>query len=476
MESLTEGIRWLTEHEAALSAVAALVVILGVLLSPIGIGFRRFFVGNPNSASKNEPDTVDSSGTSGMLSTAELSVTPSFHKPSIAVLPFVNMSQDADKEFFADGMTEDIITGLSCDSRLSVVARNSTYTYKGQSADIRMVGSDLGVRYVLEGSIRPVGERFRITLLLSETDTGSNLWAEKIDRPISEIFDVQDEVVEIIVTTLCSNLGIAESIRAQRQRPEDLNAWALCAQAEVLFFTQPDGKTYQKAEALARRATEVEPGYAVSWALLGWMTSSRIVWGLSTNPADDASAAISLVDEALRLAPNDPTVLGYCGIAASWIGEANKGIGYLERSLALNPNNGNAQIALGFALWTDSKPQEGLDQLLRYISRSPKDPSTAMAIFFVSFCHLSLRNYQESEIAARESVKHFSGFAWGYLSIAMSLSAMERDIEAQREMETVYQLEPTWTLKHVEDVWRLQLRDPTSANYMIKLLHAVWTD
>ena len=159
MESLNEVIQWLTEHEAALSAVAALVLILGVLLSPIGIGIRRLFVGNRNSSSKIEPDPVASSGIGGTSPTPESSVISYFDKPSIAVLPFVNMSHDAEKEFFADGMTEDIITGLSCDSRLTVVARNSTFAYKGQSVDIRTVGSDLGVRYVLEGSIRPVGER-----------------------------------------------------------------------------------------------------------------------------------------------------------------------------------------------------------------------------------------------------------------------------------------------------------------------------
>ena len=289
MESVNQAISWLTEHEAALSATAALVVIIGVVLSPIGMGFRRLI------SNKRGPATEVVNATDAPLATTQHNIEDlSLQKPSIAVMPFVNMSQDKAKEFFADGMTEDIITGLSCDSRMTVAARNSTFIYKGQTVDIREVGKELGVRYILEGSIRPVGDRIRITLQLIEAENGSNIWAEKIDRPVSEIFDVQDEVVEILVTKLCSTLGVAESNRAQRQRPEDLDAWALCVQAEVSFFTQPDGKTYLKAEALARRATEIEPGYAVSWALLGWMTSSRIIWGLSTDPAEDASTAISL--------------------------------------------------------------------------------------------------------------------------------------------------------------------------------------
>ncbi|MFT4614545.1 MAG: adenylate cyclase [Bacteroidia bacterium] len=187
------------------------------------------------------------------------SASSSFRNPSIAVLPFVSMSHDVEKEFFADGMTEDIITGLSCDSRLTVVARNSTFTYKGQSVDIRTVGSDLGVRYVLEGSIRPVGDRMRITLQLIETDTGSSVWADKMDRPIAELFHVQGEVVEIIVTTLCANLGIAESTREQRQRPEDLNAWALCAQAEVLLSLSRTEKPIRKLRHLLDERQKLSP-------------------------------------------------------------------------------------------------------------------------------------------------------------------------------------------------------------------------
>ncbi len=163
-------------------------------------------------------------------------VEPSKDKPSIAVLPFVNMSDDKSQEYFADGMTEDIITGLSCDSRLFVIARNSTFAYKGQSPDIRTVGKELGVRYVLEGSIRPIGDRLRITVQLIDTASGAHVWADRIDRPVAEIFAIMDEVVDGLVTALCSNLGVAESHRAARQRPEDLQAWALCAQAEVLCY------------------------------------------------------------------------------------------------------------------------------------------------------------------------------------------------------------------------------------------------
>lgn len=208
---------WLNDNETALSALAALVVIVGVVLSPLGGSLR----GLVSSKSKSSHPDNGKDKSEQKISEAKSTETPSIqssadtNKPSIAVLPFVNMSDDKDKEFFADGMTEDIITGLSCDSRLFVVARNSTFAYKGQSPDIRQVGKELGVRYVLEGSIRPVGERLRITVQLIETDSGMHIWADKIGRPVAELFDFMDQVVDDLVTALCANLGVAESHRAQ---------------------------------------------------------------------------------------------------------------------------------------------------------------------------------------------------------------------------------------------------------------------
>jgi len=320
-------------------------------------------------------------------------IEPSKDKPSIAVLPFVNMSDDKSQEYFADGMTEDIITGLSCDSRLFVIARNSTFAYKGQSPDIRTVGKELGVRYVLEGSIRPIGDRLRITVQLIETASGAHIWADKIDRPTADIFEVMDEVVDSLVIALCANLGVAEAKRAQRQRPEDLQAWALCVQAEVIFASQPSVESRQEAARLAQRAADIEPGYAVSWALLGYVASIQIAWGLSTDLTKDSEASLALIDKALGLAPNDPTVLGHCGYAAIWAGQAAQAINYLERSLAINPNNSFARFAYGAALLCNARPGDGVTQLQLFIRRAPKDPYTGTAYFFSHSVIFSLASF-----------------------------------------------------------------------------------
>ncbi|MGK2914150.1 MAG: tetratricopeptide repeat protein [Porticoccaceae bacterium] len=449
-----------------------IVVGLGVLVSTVAVIFQMSRMQRPQSAIA--PAFVASA-------TAPLSVPAEDSdaikdKPSIAVLPFVNMSDDKSQEYFADGMTEDIITGLSCDSRLFVIARNSTFAYKGQSPDIRAVGKELGVRYVLEGSIRPMGDRLRITVQLIDTTSGAHVWADKIDRPVAELFKVMDEVVDDLVTALCANLGVAESHRAQRARPEDLQAWALCVQAEVLYSTQRDFKALLEGEKLARRAAEIEPGYAISWALLGFMVSRRIPLGVSRDLAKDSQEALSLSARALGLAPNDPIVLGYCGSAAAFVGHATQGIDYLERSLAINPNSGFCRIYYGQALSAGGRPEDGIAELERFIRRSPKDPYVGVAYFFLAIGYLTNNNPQRAEQAARNAVKHQPGFAWGYVALALSQEALGRGGEARQQLPKVRELAPTVTGQYLEDMWRHLLRHSGQAETLVALTRKVWSD
>lgn len=396
--------------------------------------------------------------------------------PSIAVLPFVNMSGEIDQEYFADGITEDIINGLSCDSRIFVIARNSTFAYKGQSPDIRSVGKDLGVRYVLEGSIRPINDRLRITVQLIETCTGTHVWADKVDRPTAEIFDITDDVVDGLITALCSNLGVAEAKRAARQRPEDLHAWALCVQAEAVYLLQPGGESLVAAEKLLLLATEIEPGYGASWALLAYLTSVQNAWGVSTDPAEDADKALSLASRALSLAPHDPMVLGYSGIAYTWVGQTALAVDYLERSLDINPNSGLCRLFYGAALWADGRPETGIDQLNLFLRLSPKDPNAGFAHHYLSYCYLALDNFQEAEQSARNAVKLIPGFAGGYFQLAMSLAALGHAAEAQQQIAKARDIVPSRTREALEESWRLAIRKPEQAEKMVTLLRMAWTE
>jgi len=278
------------------------------------------------------------------------------------------------------------------------------------------------------------------------------------------------------VTALCVNLGVAEGHRAQRARPEDLKAWALCVQAEVLYITQPDPKSQLEAEKLARRATEIEPGYAVSWALLGFMISRRIALALSSDLAKDAQEALSLVNRALSLAPNDPVVLSYCGCACIWAGQAAQAINYLERSLAINPNSSFCRIYYVQALMADARPEDGITQLALFLRRSPKDPYVGLAYFFLSFCYLSNNDPHQAEQAARNAVKHLSGFGWVYLALALSLEALGRGAEARQQLPKVCELTPTLTGQYAEDLWRQMLRHSRQAEALIALTRQVWRD
>ena len=475
---MTDLFRWFTENETALSGIAAFIAILAagvVILSPLGAGVRGLISRNDKSKSSDthnieitEPDLSDVANNPPPLIT---------DKPSIAVLPFVNMSKDEDKEFFADGMTEDIITGLSFDSRLYVTARNSTFAYKGQSPDIRTVGKELGVRYVLEGSIRPINNRLRITVQLIETDSGNHIWADKIDRPTAEIFDIMDAVVDDLVTALCSNLGVAESNRAKRQRPENLEAWALCVQAEVAVLLQMDSKAIIEARSLARQASDIEPGYAISWALLSFLVGMDIVYGHSADLDKDSDQAFTLISKALRLAPNDPIVLCYCGYAASFAGQGNQGVAYLERSLAINPNNSFAQFVYGAALLFDGRLDDSIAHLELFIARAPKDPYINLAYYYLASAYSFLQDFRNSEQAARNSVKHSPGHPWGHLVLGMSLQAQDRDEDVRKEMKIVRELEPTWTCQQIVDIFNHTFKlKPDQSELWVNLVRQTWRD
>ena len=481
MEEINRIFAWLSEHEAGFSALAALVVIVGVVLSPLGAGLRALVSGNKRTSNiateanqptvqKGKENTVTSA--QGSLDTPPPLITD---KPSIAVLPFVNMSDDKDKEFFADGMTEDIITGLSCDSRLFVIARNSTFAYKGQSPDIRHVGKELGVRYVLEGSVRPLNNRLRITVQLVETGTGSHVWADKIDRPVEDIFDIMDDIVDGIVISLCANIRLAESDRASRQRPEDVNAWALCVQAEVLFISQPDSGALSRGIDLTRRATDIEPSYGVSWALLALFSSVRVANGLSGNLAEDSEQALALVDKAINLAPHDPLVLSYCGFAAACSGEAARAIGYLERSLDMNPNNSFARLYYGVALYFASRLDDCSAQLQLFIDRSPRDLYIGVAVFHLSLCYVSLKQFEQAEQQARLAIKHTPGFGWNYIALGLALSGQQRETEAKTQWQQLDKIEPALTRQCVEDILRLWIKDNDHVERLNSLLHQYWT-
>ena len=249
----------------------------------------------------------------GANATPKMPVLPLPDKPSIAVLPFQNMSGDNDQDYFCDGMVEDIITGLSRIKWLFVIARNSSFVYKGQAVNVKLVGRALGVRYVLEGSVRKAGNRVRLTAQLIEAETGVHLWAERYDRLLEDIFALQDEITTSIVGAIEPNLRKIEIARAKRKRPESLDAYDLMLRALPFTYSHTT-EDADRAIPLLKKALELEPGYAASHALLAWCYHSRFRLALRE---EDRRAAILHAHEAASAGADDATALGIAGFVIS---------------------------------------------------------------------------------------------------------------------------------------------------------------
>ena len=279
-------------------------------------------------------------------------------KPSIAVLPFTNMSGDPEQEFFADGIVEDITTALSQVRSLFVTARNSSFTYKGKTVDVKQVRRELGVRYVVEGSIRRSGSRLRITVQLAETEQGSNVWAERYDRTLDDLFDVQDEITAQVVGAIEPQLLAAEAHRLERRPTNDLEAWE-CAMRALPHIWKLTVEETEMAQDWLRRAIERDPHYAYAHALMGW-TYVKLwpVVGTDRQPevvrtAEHYARAAALLDE------HEPWVYLVYGQIHMRRRETQEAVQALNSAISLNPNFAMAHAYLGFALGVGGQPQAG---------------------------------------------------------------------------------------------------------------------
>src|SRR4051812_29949575 len=266
-------------------------------------------------------------------------------KPSIAVLPFQNMSGDPEQEYFADGMVEDIITALSRFRSLFVIARNSSFTYKGKSVDIKHVGQELGVRYVLEGSVRKVAGRVRITGQLIEAATNAHLWADKFDGELADVFDLQDQVTTSVVGLIAPKLEQAEMERAKQKATESLDSYDLYLRGMGLTYK----RSYPEARELFRNAFRVDPEYAGAYAMAAWTLINQQATGGIPLEEDMTREAVRLANIASRLANEDAFTLARSGHVLAYLGhEYDRAASMVEEAVALNPNLAVAWYCRGF--------------------------------------------------------------------------------------------------------------------------------
>jgi adenylate cyclase len=356
---------WIGTNESVLSGIAASIVIIGVLYVPIR-ALLRGRTDRGNSTDSPVETAVPEAPTSGDSVPSDI--------PSIAVMPFANVSGDPDQEFLADGLTEDIILGLSRVKQFFVIARNTCFTYKGTTADAQVVSQQLGVRYVLEGSVRKTGDRIRVTAQLVDARSRTQKWAERFDRKVEEILEVDDEVTEAIVTALQPALRGVEAEHARRAAPGDLTAWALVNQAWV--SVQSDlGSTEAAKSAIAacERALALDPEYGFGHAVLAHATSL-----LADRPQQhfeelDARAMAS-INRALELAPDDGLVHHCHAALLGNLRRTPEARRAWERAVELDPNNAGAQAGLGISMVFNRQADGALDLIDGALRRSPADP------------------------------------------------------------------------------------------------------
>ena len=370
-------------------------------------------------------------------------------KPSIAVLPFQNMSGDAEQEYFADGMVEEIITALSRIRWLFVIARNSTFTYKGQAVDVKRVGRELGVRYVLEGSVRKGGGRVRISAQLIDSATAAHVWAERYDRALDDIFEVQDELTISVVGAIEPTLRHAEIERAKRKRPDSLDAYDLYLRAlPDTFAAMPDSA--DKALRLLHRAVAIEPNYAAAHAMIGWCHEQRYLRGglqeetraaatrharlAIASGADDALAlatagfvicivehdfatALDAIDRALVLNPSSALAHGFASILRAWAGDDAASVGHAEQSLRLNPY----------------------------------DSLSTMPFVGLAYTHFFAGRFEEAIAAAGRALQANPRFSVPAFLRTASLSCLGQIKQAQASARHLLELQPGFTIASLTD-------------------------
>jgi TolB-like protein/Tfp pilus assembly protein PilF len=299
------------------------------------------------------------------------SVLPLPDKPSIAVLPFTNMSGDPEQDYFADGMVEDIITALSRFKSLFVIARNSSFSYKGKSPDIRQVGRDLGVRYVLEGSVRKAGSRLRITGQLIDTSTGAHLWADRFDGALEDVFELQDNVTEKVVTALAPRLEQAEIDRSKHKTAGNLSAYD-CYLRSLPYLQHPSNQSHEEAMPLLRRAVELDPEFASAYGLLAQWYAYRKGSGLVLNPDDENAEVARLARIVLRIGQDDAAALSNTSWAVAYVlRDLPHAQSLVDRALAMNPNLAHAWGSSGWINLWSGNPAVAVEHLTRAMRHDP---------------------------------------------------------------------------------------------------------
>jgi TolB-like protein/Tfp pilus assembly protein PilF len=370
--------------------------------------------------------------------------TAASERPAIAVLPFSNMSGDPEQEYFSDGISEDIITALSKLRWFLVIARNSSFIYKGRPVHLKQVGEELHVDYVLEGSVRKSGQRVRITAQLNDVASGSHLWAERYDRSLSDVFAVQDEITEAIVAAIEPQLYAAENFRAQRKPPDSLDAWDLVMRGLSHYWrvTRQDNVV---AQALLEKATRIDPNYGQAFGVLAtsYAFTAHMGWM-------DWAAALPLAEQAANAAIRADGEDAWAHLALANVRlfgrRFDDSVAEFETALRLNPNFALAQAYYGLSLAYSGRPEEADVAVRRALRLSPRDPLAAVYQGILSYSLFVGRKYEEAIKFAREALRQRSDFVGAHRVLTAANAMAGHNGEAEQALQELQRAQPTISL------------------------------
>lgn len=377
------------------------------------------------------------------------------NKPSIAILPFKNMSGDAEQEYFADGIAEDIITSLSKLSQLLVIAGNSSFTYKGTAVKVQKIANELGVRYVIEGSVRKSGNRVRITSQLIDCATGGHLWAERFDRDLTDIFAVQDEVTQKIVSALAVKLTADEREHLKTRGTSNLEAYDYFLRGREHYrLLSKEGNA--RAEALLKRAIDLDPDYAPAYAYLVFTHLANYVNRWNETADRSLEQAYELAQRAVALDETDPYAHLSLGKANMWKRQHDRAIVEHERTIALDPNFAVAHAALGCTFHYAGRPEEAIELINRGMRLDPHFPD--VRLHWLAQAYFQLGRYEETIDLLKRRLIRKPNTDISRVLLAASYGHLGRTEEAKAEWVEALRVNPNHSLEHRRRI--LPYRDP----------------
>ncbi len=438
MEFISPITNWIVENEGLLSGLAAMIVVGGVITSPFGASLRSL-VGRLRPSFLSEAEDEPAATEKG-VSTAE----PRRQRPSIAILPLNNMSGDTSQDYLADGLTEDLITLVSRIEGFDVIARNSTFAYKGQHPDIRDVGQTLGASYVVEGSLRQMGQQLRVTVQLIDAANGNHVWAEKYDRPLSEFFDLQDEVVAAIAAQLLPQLDTAAIARHLDHSDDTLKAWALTRRAYTILRSERNNlENLERAISLSEQALAIDPNFAEAYGTLARAHSIACFYDETEDQEQSQKRAQEAIATLRRLAPNEAVTYHAIAQFALATEGSEKAVPAFEEAARRNPNDVLLLASLGYHLVQTGRTPEGLSKLQRALDLSPHDPGRHRLHFLMAMASLNVDDLDAALKHARSSVELFDQFPAALALHAGLLFAKGENEQAKQQLARLRMVNPS---------------------------------